>query len=78
MTPRAESGTGGRASRRSKGQRRIEHILSRIPAAREQLLAAMERFGDEFELERLAAAALSDDAARRNDVAPWSATTRCS
>jgi uncharacterized protein YutE (UPF0331/DUF86 family) len=62
-------GAGGRPSRRSKGQRRIEHILSRIPAAREQLIAAMERFGDRFELERLSAATVSDDAANRNDVA---------
>jgi uncharacterized protein YutE (UPF0331/DUF86 family) len=62
------AGAGGRA-RRSKGQRRIEYLLSRIPAAREQLIAAMEQFGDEFELDRLSAAAVSDDASTRNDVA---------
>jgi hypothetical protein len=62
-------GGTGRAPRRSKAQRRIDDVLARIPAAREQLLAAMAKFGREFELVRLAAAVASPDPDERNAVA---------
>ncbi len=44
-------------------------ILQEIPAAREQLLVAMEEFGPDFEEPRFLAAALSSDAQERNKVA---------
>jgi uncharacterized protein YutE (UPF0331/DUF86 family) len=53
----------------SKGQRRIGVILQEIPAAREQLLVAMEDFGPDFAEERFLAAASSTDAHERNRVA---------
>jgi uncharacterized protein YutE (UPF0331/DUF86 family) len=56
-------------SRASKGQRRIATILREIPAAREQLLVAMEGFGEDFEQELFIIAARSPDASERNRVA---------
>ncbi len=53
----------------SKGQRRIGVILQEIPAAREQLLVAMEEFGADFEEGQFLAAASSPDAHARNKVA---------
>ena len=53
----------------SKGQRRIGAILQEIPAAREQLLVAMEGFGPGFEEDELIAAARAPDAHERNRVA---------
>jgi uncharacterized protein YutE (UPF0331/DUF86 family) len=61
--------TEGRSHRAAKGQRRIGSILQEIPAAREQLLVAMERFGPDFEEGRFLAAAQSPDAHERNRVA---------
>jgi hypothetical protein len=55
--------------RPSKGQRRINTILQRIPAAREQLLVAMEFFPPDFSLTELILAAESTDARERNKVA---------
>jgi hypothetical protein len=55
--------------RPSKGQRRINTILQRIPAAREQLLVAMESFPPDFSLASLIAAAESTDARERNKTA---------
>jgi hypothetical protein len=55
--------------RPSKGQRRINTILQRIPAAREQLLVAMESFPPDFSLAALIAVAESTDARERNKVA---------
>jgi uncharacterized protein YutE (UPF0331/DUF86 family) len=55
--------------RPSKGQRRINTILRRIPAAREQLLVAMEAFPPDFSIAALIAAAESIDARERNKVA---------
>lgn len=55
--------------RPSKGQRRIATILREIPAAREQLLVAMEEFGSDFKEEDFIAAALAVDARERNRVA---------
>lgn len=57
-----------RRHRPTKDERRIASLLAYIPAAREQLVAAMEEFGDEFDLERLTAAA-EGDARSRNTVA---------
>jgi uncharacterized protein YutE (UPF0331/DUF86 family) len=54
--------------RPSKGELRIASILAYIPPAREQLVAAMEPFGEGFQLERLTAAARGD-AKARNRVA---------
>ncbi len=53
----------------SKGQRRIAAILQEIPAAREQLLVAMDGFGPDFAEEGFVAAAQSPDAHERNRVA---------
>jgi uncharacterized protein YutE (UPF0331/DUF86 family) len=58
-----------RTARPSKGQRRINTILQRIPAAREQLLVAMEAFPPDFSLTALIDAAKSADARERNKVA---------
>ena len=54
--------------RASKGQRRIGAILREIPAAREQLLVAMDELGPDFAQERLLAAAQSSDVYERNRV----------
>ncbi len=53
----------------SKGQRRIATILREIPAAREQLLVAMEEFGRDFPEDEFLAAAQAPDARERNRVA---------
>lgn len=53
----------------SRGQRRIGVILQEIPAAREQLLAAMQAIGPAFEEQRFLAAARSTDAQERNQIA---------
>ncbi len=53
----------------SKGQRRIGVVLQEIPAAREQLLVAMEGFGEGFPDAPFLAAARSPDAHERNRVA---------
>lgn len=52
-----------------KGQRRIGAVLQEIPAAREQLLVAMEGFGEGFPVAAFLAAARSPDAHERNRVA---------
>jgi uncharacterized protein YutE (UPF0331/DUF86 family) len=57
------------ATRLSKGQRRIGSILQEIPAAREQLLVAIEDFGDGFEQDAFLGAARSPNARERNKVA---------
>ncbi len=53
----------------AKGQRRIRAILQEIPTVREQLLVAMEEFGDGFPAPTFLAAARSPDAHERNKVA---------
>jgi uncharacterized protein YutE (UPF0331/DUF86 family) len=55
--------------RPSKGQRRINTILQRIPDAREQLLVAIEAFPPDFGITALIAAAESTEARERNKVA---------
>lgn len=57
-----------RPRRRSRGERRITSVLAAIPAAREQLIAAMDEFGHDFDIEALTAAAGGDPTAR-NKVA---------
>jgi hypothetical protein len=57
------------AAAASKGQRRIATILREIPAAREQLLVAMEGFGQDFAEGEFLAAAQAPDARERNRVA---------
>ena len=51
---------GRRRIRLSKGQRRVNTILRRIPAAREQLLVAIEEFAPDFDLNAFVAAAFAD------------------
>jgi hypothetical protein len=63
---RTADSAGGR--RRSKGERRIASVLAYLPPAREQLVAAMDEFGDDFDVDELAAAAASH-ARERNKVA---------
>lgn len=70
-----ESGAGnsgpgeGDPRRGTKGQRRLAHILERIPAAREQLLAAIDDIGPSFTVAAIQAAAQSGDPRERNRVA---------
>ncbi len=58
--------SGGRLS---KGQRRLNTILQGIPAAREQLLVAIEEFPPNFDLDAFVVAAQARDAKTRNKVA---------
>ena len=62
-----ESGAGGAGPRRSKSQRRIEGVLASLPAAREQLLVAIEDLGESPAA--FSAASGSLDARERNRLA---------
>ncbi len=53
----------------TKGQKRLNHILERIPFAREQLLAAIEDLAPDFDVAAIQAAAQSSDPRERNKVA---------
>lgn len=53
----------------SKNVRRLRTILDNIPAAREQLLVAMEDLAPDFDLQALILAAASPEARTRNKVA---------
>lgn len=53
----------------TKGQKRLDHILTRIPFAREQLLAAIEDLAPDFDIAAIQAAAQSPDPRERNKVA---------
>lgn len=64
----ADASTSGPA-RRTKGQRRLEHILEQIPIAREQLLAAIDDLAPKFTLDAIQEAAQSGDPRERNKVA---------
>ncbi len=55
--------------RQTKGRHRINVILGQVPQAREQLLVAMEEFGEEFDEQAFVSAARSPDARERNKVA---------
>jgi uncharacterized protein YutE (UPF0331/DUF86 family) len=67
----ARDGGSGQADprRATKGQRRLAHILERIPAVREQLLAAIDDIGPSFTVAAIQEAAQSDDPRERNRVA---------
>lgn len=56
-------------ARRTKGQKRIEHILEAIPAIREQLLAAVDDLAPEFTAAAIQSAAQAPDPRERNKVA---------
>jgi hypothetical protein len=60
---------GAAAAPQPKNVRRLNAILSQLPAAREQLLVAMEDLAPEFDLQALVDAAKSPDARARNKVA---------
>ena len=55
--------------RLSKGQRRLSTIFASMPAAREQLLVAIDEFAPNFDLQAFVDAAQSPDAKERNKVA---------
>lgn len=59
----------GPARKRSKGQKRLERILQEIPAAREQLLAAIEDLSPQFDVTAIQKAMQSGDPRERNKVA---------
>jgi uncharacterized protein YutE (UPF0331/DUF86 family) len=66
----AKAGNSSSESRgRTKGKRRLAHILEGIPAAREQLLAAIDDLGPSFTVAAIQGAAQSDDPRERNKVA---------
>jgi uncharacterized protein YutE (UPF0331/DUF86 family) len=64
-----DAGTGRGAARRTKGQMRLDHILERVPAAREQLLAAIDDLAPDFNVAAIQGAAQSSDPRERNKVA---------
>ncbi|MGH2970066.1 MAG: hypothetical protein ACRDK0_13530 [Solirubrobacteraceae bacterium] len=64
-----EANARGGGRRLGKNQRSVVTVLARIPAAREQLLAAMADVSPAFEVDALIAAAESDDPRERNKVA---------
>ena len=63
------SGDAADPSRRTKGQKRLDHILNRIPIAREQLLVAIEDLAPTLTVETIKEAAQSSDPRERNKVA---------
>jgi uncharacterized protein YutE (UPF0331/DUF86 family) len=60
---------GNEPARSTKGQRRLGHILGRMPAAREQLLAAVDDLAPNFSVAAIQEAAQSGDPRERNKVA---------
>jgi uncharacterized protein YutE (UPF0331/DUF86 family) len=54
---------------RTKGQKRLDHILTRIPVAREQLLTAIDDLAPSFDVAAIQTAAQSTDPRERNKVA---------
>jgi uncharacterized protein YutE (UPF0331/DUF86 family) len=54
---------------RTKGQKRLDHILERVPVAREQLLAAIDDLAPSFSDAAMQEAAQSGDPRERNKVA---------
>ena len=56
-------------ARRTKGQKRLDHILERIPVAREQLLAAIDDLAPTLTVDAIKEAAQSSDPRERNKVA---------
>ncbi|MEX2448806.1 MAG: HepT-like ribonuclease domain-containing protein [Solirubrobacterales bacterium] len=60
---------GNEPRRRTKGQKRLEHVLGQIPVAREQLLAAIDDLAPSFTVPAIQEAAQSGDPRERNKVA---------
>jgi uncharacterized protein YutE (UPF0331/DUF86 family) len=60
---------GGGSAARTKGWKRLDHVLERIPVAREQLLAAIDDFAPSFSVTAIQEAVQSDDPRERNKVA---------
>ncbi len=56
-------------ARRTKGQKRLDYILGRIPIAREQLMVAIEDLAPTLTVEAIKKAAQSSDPRERNKVA---------
>lgn len=54
---------------RTKGQKRLDHILRQIPVAREQLLTAIDDLASSFDVAAIRTAAQSTDPRERNKVA---------
>lgn len=65
----AGTSDGAKPPRRSTGQKRLNHILERIPIAREQMLAAIEDLGPALTIDAIKEAAQSPDPRQRNRVA---------
>lgn len=63
------TGSPSGPEQRTKGQKRIAHIIERIPVAREQLLAAIDDLGPSFTTAAVQDAAQSGDPRERNKVA---------
>lgn len=57
------------AGRSTKGQKRLDHVIQRIPLAREQLLTAIDDLAPNFDIAAIRAAAQSADPRERNKVA---------
>lgn len=66
MTGPAE---GDGSARKTKGQKRLERILEQVPAAREQLLAALDDIGSRLTVDAIQGAMQSGDPRERNKVA---------
>jgi uncharacterized protein YutE (UPF0331/DUF86 family) len=62
------AGSSG-SEKSTKSQKRIAHIIERIPVAREQLLAAIDDLGPAFTIAAVQEAAQSGDPRERNKVA---------
>ncbi len=67
--PNGVGAPADKPERRTKGQKRLEHLLEQIPAAREQLLAAVADLAPRFTVSAIQAAAQSGDPRERNKVA---------
>lgn len=64
-----DASAGGGPARRTKSQKRLEHILEAIPVAREQLLAAVDDLAPNFTAAAIQSAAQAPDPRERNKVA---------
>jgi uncharacterized protein YutE (UPF0331/DUF86 family) len=65
----SDGASAGGPARRTKGQKRLEHVLKQIPVAREQLLAAIDDLAPRFTVAAIQEAAQSGDPRERNKVA---------
>lgn len=69
MMGRGGDVAGDGSARRTKGQKRLERIFEEVPAAREQLLAALDDIGPRFTVDAIQEAMKSGDPRERNKVA---------